>query len=271
MAATASRTLRFALTFGLVLATAGRATAAVLGAIETPSYFSTQAGVALISGWSCTGQKIRIRIDDGPPQTAGSHTSREDTRPACGRADTGFGLLLNFNLLPPGQHTLTAYADGVAFAGTSFRTIRIGDPAVNGSLPRFPLLNFPKLGDATWVVWDRELQNFRADSVQTGPAVAGDYYGATTLSACEAVQQVLHATYTVTWEKGKMGVSIHYADGEEATFPPAPATLDGGGYVNVDYGDWVFSANGARLTGGLRRPLDEPSCYPLDTAVRAAK
>lgn len=271
MAATLRCTVRFVVTVGLVIAASAPAGAATRGAIETPAYLSNQAGIALISGWNCSGRKIQIRIDDGPLQTAGAHTSREDTRPTCGRADTGFGLLMNFNLLPAGRHRMVAYADGTPFAEQTFSTIRIGNPAVNGDVLRFPLLNFPQLGKATIVQWDRELQNFRADAVQSGPSVAGDYYGATTRSDCSGVvHEVRHATYSVTYDKGLMGVTIRYPDGATMTFPPTPASLRGDGHVAGESGDWWFSANGQVLHGGVRPPLDDPSCF-LVTEVAAAK
>lgn len=72
MAARFPRTTR--LLVAAALATAGlpaAAGAAGRGAIETPSYNSSQTGIALISGWNCSGRKIQLRIDDGPPQTAG--------------------------------------------------------------------------------------------------------------------------------------------------------------------------------------------------------
>lgn len=264
---------RFAGTLGLLVAVeiatagwAGSAVAAARGVIETPSYGSTQTGVALISGWSCTGRKIQLRIDDGPPQTAGAHTSREDTRAVCGRADTGFALLINFNLLPPGRHRVAAYADGVEFALQDFETILVARPLLS---PRFPLLNTPRVGLATIVAWDFELRNFRVDAVTDAPPIAGDYYGATTLGPeCAIPVRAQHATFTVTYDQGLTGVTIRYPDGKTIAFPPAPAALQEDGFVKVDYPEWTFRIDGRTLRGGIRRPVDSP-CSPTTQAVAA--
>lgn len=268
MAARFPRTTR--LLVAAALATAGlpaAAGAAGRGAIETPSYNSSQTGIALISGWNCSGRKIQLRIDDGPPQTAGAHTSREDTRAVCGRADTGFGLLINLNLLQPGRHRVVAYADGVEFALQEFSTFGVASPFGNA---RFPLLNTPRVGMTTIVRWDRELQDFRADEVTAAtPPIAGDYYGATTLDGqCGGPVQAQHATFTVTYDKARTGVTIRYPDGETTAFPPTIAALQEDGFVKVDYGEWIFLIDGRTLRGGVRGPLDSP-CTPIMQAVAA--
>ena len=251
--------------------TAAPAHSAPIGVIETPVYNSTQTGVGLISGWQCGGQNIEIRIDDGPLQPVGAHTSREDTRAVCGRSDTGYGFLFNYNLLSLGRHSLVAFADGVGFAQQEFSTFTLPGGPVSGTFLGAPLLNLPRLGVATTVMWDPEIQDFRASSVATAPSIDGDYYGATMLvNDCNGARGVGLATYSVTFDAGMMGVAVRYSDGSTMTFPPAPAQLQVDGYIQARFpGEWVLEANGEVLSGEILPPLDDP-CH-LNTRVRAVK
>ena len=96
-----------------VLALGWAAPVLALGVIEVPAPGRIATGIGLISGWHCDGGVIQVRIDDGELITTASGTPREDTSSVCGRTDTGFGVLWNFNLLDPTQsHRVVAYADG---------------------------------------------------------------------------------------------------------------------------------------------------------------
>jgi len=224
------------------------ADAASAGMLETPVWNGPHTGISLISGWHCTARKVEIRIDDGELRAAASGTSREDTRAVCGRADTGFGLLFNFSLLEPGQHRVTAYADGIAFAEQVFRTIRFGPSFVSGKRGWTRMLNFPEVGLQTTLRWTEELQNFGAGLVHQAPDIAGDYYGATVRRDCHRTYEARNATYSVAFDGSSMAVAIRYADGETVNYPPASAALDDAGYVRATYGQWTFRANGERLT-----------------------
>ncbi|HET9580184.1 MAG TPA: hypothetical protein VFP44_20315, partial [Usitatibacter sp.] len=95
------------------------------GNLETPDISTYHTGIGFVSGWHCSARTIEVQIDSFPRITAGTGTSREDTRGVCGRADTGFGYTINYDDLPEGPHALTAFADGVAFASASFVTINL--------------------------------------------------------------------------------------------------------------------------------------------------
>src|SRR4029434_8921883 len=95
------------------------------GVLEIPAPNSTQTGIGVISGWHCSANRIEIVIDGGAPLLAGSHTERGDIFDICGRIDTGFSLLWNWNLLPTTcfgcrYHDIVALADGIPFASTKF-------------------------------------------------------------------------------------------------------------------------------------------------------
>ena len=226
---------------------ARRACAEIAGVVETPTRVAPQTGIGLISGWHCSAREIRIRIDDGPPQRAGSGTSREDTRAVCGRADTGFGLLFNFNLLAPGAHSLTAYADGVAFHTVEFRTLDFGADFLRGVRARYPLHNFPAVGETTYVQWNEEIQSFSVSLVTAGPNVAGDYFGALVERDCPGVIGVRYGTFRVTRSGPSLGIAILWADGATDVVPDQFFGVDGDGYLTVSYGNVTYRVNGERL------------------------
>lgn len=76
------------------------------GVLENPVAGSTESGIGVVSGWNCTAGSIVVAIDGASIGNAGIGTSRGDTASICGRPDTGFSLLFNYNSLTPGSHTL---------------------------------------------------------------------------------------------------------------------------------------------------------------------
>ena len=83
--------------------------------LENPSPGSSQSGIGIISGWACEAQAVVIELNGSPVQAAYG-TPRGDTQPVCGDTDNGFSLLVNWNNLGDGQHTVRALADGLEFA-----------------------------------------------------------------------------------------------------------------------------------------------------------
>lgn len=257
-----------AVTLASAVLAARPASAASAGVVETPTPVSPETGIGLISGWHCSAREVRIRIDDGLPQTAGSGTSREDTRATCGRANTGFGLLFNFNLLDPGVHALTAYADGVAFQTVEFRTLDFGADFLRGVNARYPLRNFPEVGDTTYLQWNEETQNFSVGSVIRTTAVAGDYFGARVERDCPGVTGVRYGRFRVSVQGGRMGIVAEWADGAtDVVVPESGFVVDEDGYLTVWHDNTRYRANGERLVA--RYPFVDQPC--LETEITAAK
>lgn len=129
--------------------------------LENPPSGSVRSGIGVISGWVCTASRIDIEIDGNITLQAAYGTVRGDTIPVCGKADNGFGLLVNWNLLPDGPHTVRALKDDVEFARVNFTVVTLG----LGDFPRglsgaFVLQNFPQPGSNTRIQWQESLQNF---------------------------------------------------------------------------------------------------------------
>ena len=110
----------FLLFFGPALAFAQE------GYLENPQPDATESGIGAISGWHCTAQNITVLIDGNSLGKAGSGTSRRDVAGICGRSDTGFSLLFNYNVLSQGPHTIRVYADGNVLAERQFKSVKSG-------------------------------------------------------------------------------------------------------------------------------------------------
>ena len=252
-----TRSLPIALA-GLFLSAAAHAT----GNLETPQRRSSQSGIGVISGWHCTAERIQILIDDFPPMNAGTRTERNDTIPVCGHADTGFSLLLNFNLLDPAKpHRIVALADGIEFARVDeFRTRNLGGDYLTGLSSRVQVLNFPNAGDMTELVWSEETQNFSIDYKGQAPPLSGVYYGAETdPDSCSVTPppKIRKAQFNVTVDAGRMEIETLREDGTRCTVSMA-GTLHPDGYFRggldesvtsscSEYYPYIFAVNGERL------------------------
>ena len=138
-------------------------------ALENPTPGSIQSGVSAISGWTCNSGRVDIVIDDTFILQAVHGTDRADTETTCGDRANGFGLLMNWNLIPPGPHTLSARLDGMEFARVTFTVTALGGAEFTTDLSgEFTLDGFPHAGDQTVVHWEPGLQAF-----QLGPAGPG--------------------------------------------------------------------------------------------------
>ena len=79
------------------------------GALENPVAGGTESGIGVISGWHCTAKEITASIDSESFGKAGVGTGRGDAASICGRFDTGYSLLINYNQFTPGNHTLNLF------------------------------------------------------------------------------------------------------------------------------------------------------------------
>ncbi len=147
------------------------------GFLENPQPRSYQSGIGVISGWHCTATRVQVQIDDFPPLDAGTRTERNDTIPACGRADTGFSLLFAYSLLDPAKpHRMVAFADGVEFArADDFRVANLGVEYLAGASATARVLNFPRPGVMASLVWTEAVQNFTLRYTNEAPALSGVY------------------------------------------------------------------------------------------------
>jgi hypothetical protein len=132
-----------------------------VGVLESPGGIAS--GIGLISGWVCSATTVEVRIDDAAPIAAAYGTPRGDTVGACGDANNGFGMLINWNNLGDGQHSIVALADGIPFATTTFRVATLGQAFLRGASGGYTV-NFA--GRNVLLRWDEGLQNFVIEGTQ---------------------------------------------------------------------------------------------------------
>ena len=244
-----SRFLRVLTAMTVVLAPAF---ACAAGLLEIPAPNSSQSGIGLISGWHCSGARIEISFDLGPPILVSSHTPRDDTAPVCGRSDTGFAMLFNWNILQaticceigvPLFHRVTAFADGVQFADVKFQTTSFRTEYLTGASGIYLLRNFPYPGNNTQVAWDQDKQNFTIVSNEgyygstPPPGVvggSGTYFGAVNIEAgnrCandprSSAAQTRYGKFIVKADNGQLQLRAEYADGGICQSPVVPVSPD---------------------------------------------
>jgi hypothetical protein len=137
------------------------------GTLENPRTDSSYSGIGFISGWVCDANRVDIIIDEVTTVEAVYGTSRGDTVSECGDANNGFGLLINWNLLGDGTHTVRVLADGVQFSSATFTvTTILGEEFVQGAEGSFRLPGFPYPFTDVIIRWEEDLQNFVIERVE---------------------------------------------------------------------------------------------------------
>ena len=130
------------------------------GALENPGHQTFKSGISVISGWVCEAQRIEIMI--GPHRLDALYGSeRADTAGVCGHTNTGFGLLINWNNLGDGVHTVRLLVDGQPLGNPAeVKVTTFGQQFVRGLEGVYTLLNFPYADNDTLIGWDQNSQNF---------------------------------------------------------------------------------------------------------------
>ena len=85
---------------------------------------------------------------------------REESLEACGDRDNGFGLVVNWNLLGDGKHTVRALADGLEFGSATFSVTTFGTDFLTDAQGDYLLGDFPDTGQQLRLVWQEATQNF---------------------------------------------------------------------------------------------------------------
>ena len=134
------------------------------GYLENPGPVSSQSGVGVLSGWTCTAAEVEIEIEtkrgEVMRQGAAYGTARLDTEGVCGDTNNGFGLLFNWNLLGDGEHTVTALVDGVELGRARVTVTTLGEEFVRGVGGTCEVEDFPRRGESVTLVWQQTSQNF---------------------------------------------------------------------------------------------------------------
>ena len=107
----------------------------------------------------CEAEEVVIELN-GQLMDAAYPTERLDTEEVCGDTDNGFGLLVNWNRLGDGTHTVRALVDGVLLGQATVTVTTLGEEFLEGVSGTYVLDDFPSAGTASQLVWQEALQNF---------------------------------------------------------------------------------------------------------------
>ena len=88
---------------------------------------------------------------------------RADTEPVCGRVNTGFGLLVNWNNLSPGPHEVVVLADGKEMSRAAVTVATFGTDFLRGASGTYVV---PFNDRDVSLQWQESLQNFVISGVQ---------------------------------------------------------------------------------------------------------
>ena len=131
---------------------------------DNPQLGSFQSGKGVIDGWVCDAERIDIVFNPGTENEmtfqAAYGTERGDTMENCNDINNGFGLLVNWNLLGDGQHTVSARADGEEFGSATFTVTTLGELFLEDASGEFIVEDFPAEGQDITLGWQESLQNF---------------------------------------------------------------------------------------------------------------
>ncbi len=243
-----------------------------IGNLENPQPISVQTGVAAISGWHCGATLIQIQIDSGALVAAPYGSLRADTQATCGRSNTGFAYLLNYNTLPVGTHTIRVFADGVQFASTTFSTTKPAGEFLSGVNAGYWLNNFPEYGQRSRVDWSEAKQNFSITATDANYIrVGGTYYGAAVYvrSGCTATSGngafYQYGRFTVAYPSN-LTITADYENSGTCTYVGNP-TVMADGTLSMVSGTFTCT-NGERGVWSSSRMVTAPDGLSANISVR---
>ena len=127
--------------------------------LENPPSESVRGGVGVVSGWICDAEELEVSFDDGPRVFVPYGSERADTKSVCGDTDNGFAMLMNYNNLGNGKHTLTLYVNGRVETTRTFTVVTLGEEFLRGvnGIGQIVLSD----GKVVTVQWDEAIQGFK--------------------------------------------------------------------------------------------------------------
>ena len=130
------------------------------GALENPGANATKTGIGIISGWVCDASRVEIEVK-GARFAAAYGTDRGDTRSACGDADNGFVVLVNWNIFGVGTHRIRLLADGRELVSRSVTVKTFGSETLTGQRGQWTLDDWPTGGHGHDCRLDRSAPEYR--------------------------------------------------------------------------------------------------------------
>lgn len=148
-----------AITVAFLLLLAGTR-ALAQGVLELPGPLSVQSGIGLVTGYVCEAERVEVAFNRGVRLLVPHGSTRADTERACGREDTGFGFLWNYNLLEDGEHVVELFVDGKRIAERVFTVTTLGAQFLRDVNGDVRVNGFPTPSTDVILQWQQANQNF---------------------------------------------------------------------------------------------------------------
>jgi len=149
--------------------------------LENPQPLSSQSGISAISGWVCKAGKVQILIDgegSAPFRLDAAYgTERGDTLTTCGDINNGFSVLVNWNALAEGQHTVALCVDDICAASVPITVQSYGESFLRGRSAILPVCTnklSPPFPTPTVLTWQESSQSWAIGLTPTCQQVATD-------------------------------------------------------------------------------------------------
>ena len=266
--------LCLALSISLCLLALLTATPGWSATLESPARGALLSGLGFISGWKCNAGRITVRINGGTAVPVAMHQPRADTRSACGGVtNNGFIAQMNWALLGDGEHTITAYDNGVKFASATFEVVTFDEEFVEDAEGVFEMRNFPNQGDTATFEWNESTQHMELADFSSGPSMPDPPPTSSGLGQFIGTWRFTNRITTQTYRfprlepcRGNPSKQCLYADGQNAVL--GTATLSPYSYLllHVDgprcHGYFLEEPRGDRVQGhyGLGSTRTTDSC-----------
>ena len=203
------------------------------GALENPGPSATKTGIGIISGWVCDATQVEVEVK-GARFAAAYGTDRGDTRSACGDADNGFVVLVNWNNFGVGTHRIRLLADGRELVSRLVTVKTYGTDFLQGKTGRWTLEDWPAAGTETILGWTEGLQNIEIVDIRRGQ---GSTPPPTDLLVKDfTTLQPLLGTWRFTSSRGVDVLTLHSLDLTTESDDWSVA------YGETTAGDWVWGA-----------------------------
>lgn len=140
---------------------------ALRASIEIPAQDSVQSGIGLISGWACLAENIEISIDGGARVKVPAEAPRGDVESVCSHPNAGFGLLMNYNTLSEGEHSIQLFIKDFAMGEPrKFKVVKPKGEFARGLVRQISVSDFPEVGKTTVLDWREGEQRFGIKEVK---------------------------------------------------------------------------------------------------------
>lgn len=131
--------------------------------LENPQALSFYSGISAISGWVCKARKVHVLIDSTLQLDAAYGTVRGDTLSTCGDTNNGFSILVNWNELSEGLHTVALCVDDVCESAVQFAVHSYGQSFLRGRNGLIPVCTnklSPPFPTPTILTWQESSQSW---------------------------------------------------------------------------------------------------------------